>query len=123
MVSQDLASRMVKTSATFPHGINEAYEAGVPLISSTIVTAPRVEESRVAFECTLDRIVTVGNGAYAGNLVLGTILLVYIKDELLEPGKTVDPIKFDVIGRLSGRTQYCGVGSVFDISSEDAKGR
>ena len=123
MVSQDLASRMVKTSATFPHGINEAYEAGVPLISSTIVTAPRVEESRVAFECTLDRIVTVGNGAYAGNLVLGTILLVYIKDELLEPGKTVDPIKFDVIGRLSGGTQYCGVGSVFDISSEDAKGR
>ena len=114
MVSQDLASRMVETSATFPHGINEAQKAGVPLVQSTVVIAPRVKEARVAFECALDRVVTVGNGAYAGNLVLGTILLVHIKDKLLEAGKTVDPIRFDVIGRLSG-TRYCRTGSVFEI--------
>jgi flavin reductase (DIM6/NTAB) family NADH-FMN oxidoreductase RutF len=114
MVSQDLASRMVETSATLPHGVNEAQKAGVALVQSTVVVAPRVEDARVAFECALDRIVTVGNGAYAGNLVLGTILLVYIKDELLEPGRTVDPIRFDVIGRLSG-TRYCRTGSVFEI--------
>jgi flavin reductase (DIM6/NTAB) family NADH-FMN oxidoreductase RutF len=123
MVSRDSASRMVKTSATFPYGINEAQQAGVPLISSTIVAAPRVKESRVAFECTLDRIVTVGQGAHAGNLVLGAIVLVHIKDEILEAGETVDLIKFDVIGRLSGGTRYCEVGSVFEIGSEDAKGR
>ena len=119
MVSQDLASRMVETSATLPHGINEAQKAGVPLVQSKIVVAPRVKEARVAFECALDRIVTVGNGAYAGNLVLGSILLVHIKDEILEAGKIVDLIKFDVIGRLSGGTRYCGVGSVFEIGSED----
>jgi flavin reductase (DIM6/NTAB) family NADH-FMN oxidoreductase RutF len=114
MVSRDLASRMVQTSATFPHGVNEAQEAGIPLVQSKIVAAPRVKETRVAFECALDRIVTVGNGAYAGNLVLGTILLVHIKNELLEEGKTVDPMTFDVIGRLSG-TRYCRIGSVFEI--------
>jgi flavin reductase (DIM6/NTAB) family NADH-FMN oxidoreductase RutF len=118
MVSQDLASRMVKTSTTFPHGINEAQEAEIPLTSSTIVPAPRVKESRVAFECGLDRIVTVGKGAYAGNLVLGTILLLHIKDDVLDAGKIVDSIKFDVIGRLSG-TRYCRTGSVFEISPED----
>jgi flavin reductase (DIM6/NTAB) family NADH-FMN oxidoreductase RutF len=115
MVSQDLASRMVKTSTTFPYGINEAAEAGVPLVSSTIVAAPRVKESRVAFECTLDRIVTVGQGACAGNLVLGTILLVHIKDEILEAEKTVDPIKFDVIGRISGGTRFCRTNSIFEL--------
>jgi flavin reductase (DIM6/NTAB) family NADH-FMN oxidoreductase RutF len=114
MVSQDLAARMVETSATFPHGINEAQKAGVPLAQSTVVVTPRVKEAKVAFECALDRIVTVGNGAYAGNLVLGTILLVHIKDEVLEAGKIVDPIRFDVIGRLSG-TRYCRTGSVFEI--------
>ena len=114
MVTKDLASRMVETSATLPHGVNEAQKAGVPLALSRVVSAPRVKEARVAFECVLDRIVTVGNGAYAGNLILGTILLVHIKDELLEEGKTVDPKKFDVIGRLSG-TRYCGTGSVFEI--------
>ncbi len=115
MVSQDLASAMVKTSTTFPYGINEAAEAGVPLVSSKIVAAPRVKDSRVAFECSLDRIVTVGQGACAGNLVLGAILLVHIKDEILEAGKTVDPIKFDVIGRLSGGNRYCRMGSIFEI--------
>ena len=114
MVSQDLASRMVETSATLPHGVNEAQKAGIPLVQSKTVVAPRVKEARVAFECALDRIVTVGNGAYAGNLVLGSILLVHIKDELLEGGKTVDPVRFDVIGRLSG-TRYCRTDSVFDI--------
>ncbi len=115
MVSQDLASAMVKTSATFPYGINEAAEAGVPLVSSKIVSAPRVKESKVAFECNLDRIVTVGQGANAGNLVLGAILLVHIKDEILEAGKTIDPFKFNVIGRLSGGNRYCKTDSIFEI--------
>jgi flavin reductase (DIM6/NTAB) family NADH-FMN oxidoreductase RutF len=115
MVSQDLASRMVKTSAIFPYGINEAAEAGVPLVSSKIVAAPRVKESRVAFECSLDRIVTVGQRACAGNLVLGSILLVHIKDEILETEKTIDPIKFDVIGRISGGTRFCRTDSIFEI--------
>jgi flavin reductase (DIM6/NTAB) family NADH-FMN oxidoreductase RutF len=114
MVSKDLASCMVETSATLPHGVNEAQKAGVALAQSKVVAAPRVKEAKVAFECALDRVVTVGNGAYAGNLVLGTILLVHIKDEVLVAGKTVDPIKFDVIGRLSG-TRYCRTGSVFEI--------
>jgi flavin reductase (DIM6/NTAB) family NADH-FMN oxidoreductase RutF len=122
MVSQDLASRMVETSATLPHGVNEAQRAEISLGQSKVVAAPRVKEARVAFECVLDRIVTVGNGANAGNLVLGTILLVHIKDELLEGRKTVDPMKFDVIGRLSG-TLYCRTGSVFEISVEGKKER
>lgn len=115
MVSQDLAARMVKTSTTFPYGINEAQEAGVPLIQSKIVAAPCVKESKVSFECALDRIVIVGQGANAGNLVLGTILLMHVNDEILEAGKTIYPIKFDVIGRLSGGTRFCRTDSVFEI--------
>ena len=114
MVSHDLASRMVKTASTRPHGVNEADEAGVALTPATMVAAPRVKEARVAFECTLDRIVTVGQGAHAGNLVLGTILLVHIQDGLLEAGKDVDPIRFDAIGRLSG-TRFCRTQSVFEV--------
>ncbi|HEX9156615.1 MAG TPA: flavin reductase family protein [Syntrophales bacterium] len=114
MVSQDLVARMVKTASTVPRGINEADAAEVPLISSKRVAAPRVKEARVTFECALDRIVTVGQGAHAGNLVLGTILLVHVEDELLEAGKDVDPIRFDAIGRLSG-TRFCRTQSVFEI--------
>ncbi|MEW6264156.1 MAG: flavin reductase family protein [Thermodesulfobacteriota bacterium] len=123
MVSQDLASRMVETSATFPYGTNEADEAGIPLIQSTFIAAPRVKESRVAFECALERIVVIGQGANAGNLVLGAILLVHIQDEVLVAGKTVDPMKFDVIGRLSGGASFCTVKSTFELGADEIKRR
>jgi flavin reductase (DIM6/NTAB) family NADH-FMN oxidoreductase RutF len=115
MVSQDLAPRMVETAATLPYGVNEAAEAKVPLVPSVKVKAPRVRESRVAFECALDRIVTVGEGPCAGNLVLGTILLMHVRDDLIVDGKTIDPVKLDAVGRLSGGTRYCTVKSVFEI--------
>jgi hypothetical protein len=47
----------------------------------------------------------------------------HVKDEVLKAGKIVDLIKFDVIGRLSGGTRNCGVGSVFEIDSAGAKKR
>ena len=112
MVSHDLAERMVKTASTLPRGVNEADEAGVALVPSRKVTAPRVKDARVAFECALDRIVTVGQGANAGNLVLGTILLMHVRDGILEEGKGIDPLRFDAIGRLGGDL-FCRTNSVF----------
>ncbi len=55
--------------------------------------------------------------------IASPILLMHVKDEVLKAGKIVDLIKFDVIGRLSGGTRYCGVGSVFEIDSAGAKKR
>ena len=114
MVSHDLAGRMVKTASTLPRGVSEADEAGVALAPSTKVSAPRVKDARVAFECTLDRIVTVGQGAHAGNLVLGTILLVHVQDGILEEGKGIDPLRFDAIGRLGG-SSFCRTGTIFEL--------
>lgn len=114
MVSHDLAERMVKTASTLPRGVSEADEAGVHLSPSAKVSAPRVKEARVAFECALDRIVTVGQGAHAGNLVLGSILLVHVNNEIVEEGKGIDPLRFDAIGRLGG-ARFCRTGAIFEL--------
>ena len=114
MVSHDLAGRMVKTAASLPRGVSEADEAGVALAPSRKVSAPRVKDARVAFECALDRVVTVGQGAHAGNLVLGTILLVHVRDGIVEEGKGIDPLRFDAIGRLGG-ARYCRLQDIFEL--------
>ena len=119
MVSLDLVSRMVQTAAVFPYGENEAFMAKVPLVPSVQVAPPRVAESKVAFECSLDRLITVGQGACAGNLILGKVLLMHVEDGIVENGRTVDPVRFEAVGRLSG-TRFCTLGSVFEIEAPEA---
>lgn len=115
MVSEDLAPGMVATSATLPPGFDEAQSAGIQMTPSSRVSAPRVRQARIAFECVLDRIVTVGEGACAGNLVLGTVMLMHVCEEIMTPEGTVDCVKLNVVGRLSG-TKYCHVRSVFEMN-------
>jgi flavin reductase (DIM6/NTAB) family NADH-FMN oxidoreductase RutF len=117
VVSEELASRMVQTAATLPPETDEAHEVGIPLAPSTVVKVPRVEQAKVAFECVLDRIVTVGTGADAGNLILGTVKRMHVSDDVLAPGPVVDWEKLHVLGRLSG-TKYCAVHAVFDIDPQ-----
>lgn len=117
MVSEDIAAKMVATSALLPYGVDEAQKVDVPLTPSSSVSAPRVLQARVAFECVLDRIVTVGVGANAGNLILGTIKVMYVDDEVLDVDGTVDWSKLQVIGRLGG-TKYCNIRSSYEINPE-----
>lgn len=114
MVSEELAAGMVATSATLSPGVDEAQNAGIEMTPSSRVSAPRVKQARIAFECVLDRIVTVGEGACAGNLVLGTVKLMHVVDKIMTPEGTVDCAKLNAVGRLSG-TKYCHVRSAFEI--------
>lgn len=117
IVTVDLAVRMVSTSKTLPPEVNEAEESAIPLEPGTAVSAPRVMEAKIAFECVLDRIVTVGSGITTGSLVLGTIQLMHVDKAVLTPDLTVDWEKLCVVGRLSGN-KFCRVDSVFEINPE-----
>jgi flavin reductase (DIM6/NTAB) family NADH-FMN oxidoreductase RutF len=114
VVSEDLTERMVMTSRTLPPDADEAAEAGIALEPSITVQVPRVSDSKISFECLLDRIVTVGAGPNAGNLVIGSIKRMHVSDELLGPGSVVDWKKLRVVGRLSG-SNFCRVRSAFEI--------
>ena len=118
VVSEELASRMVQTAATLPPETDEARQVGIPLVPSTVVKASRVEQATVAFECILDRTVTVGTGADAGNLILGTVKRMHVSNDVLAPGPVVDWEKLHVLGRLSG-TKFCAVRSAFDIDPQE----
>lgn len=116
LVSHALAAPMNTTAAPLPYGENEFAHAGVVPVSSTKVRPPRVADSPVAIECTLDRIVTIGSGVGAGNVVFGRIVAMHIADSVLgDDGKSLDPLKLDLIARLSGDF-YMRTGELFTIT-------
>lgn len=102
VVPYELRDAMNATSAALPHGESEFAAAGLAASPSTKVRPPRVANSPVAFECRLDRIVHVGEGAGAGNIVIGRIVAAHVSESVLTPEGLLDPRKLDLIGRMGG---------------------
>ena len=116
LVSVELLSVMEFSAGAIPYGKDEDTIKEVSWISSSIVTPPRVGEARVSFECTLEQIVRVSQGPDAGNLILGRIQRVHLKDNLLKDNREVNWTGLDALGRLSGN-RYCHVDSVIEGES------
>ena len=114
VVSYALAGPMNATSATLPYGESEAEKFGIAMTPSTKVRPPRVAAAPVAFECTLDRIVNIGEGPLAAHVVFGRIQLVHLSDTVVGADGRIDPAKLDLIGRLSGDL-YCRTTERFAI--------
>ncbi len=106
IVSVDLLSPMEASAKPIPYGEDESFIKGIDLIASRKIAPVRIKEAKISFECTLERIVRVTEGPDAGNLVLGRVRLVHIRDDLLSDSNGIDPKKLDALGRLSGKF-YC----------------
>jgi len=113
IVSADLLSIMEHSAKPIPYGSDESSIKGIHWLPSKTVKPHRIGEAKIAFECSLERIVTVGKGPNAGNLILGLIHLVHVRDDLMENEREVDWLGLDVLGRLSGN-RYCAVHSVIE---------
>jgi flavin reductase (DIM6/NTAB) family NADH-FMN oxidoreductase RutF len=116
LVPHALAGPMNASAAPLPHGESEFDHAGVAPAPSAKVRPPRVAAAPVAFECTLDRIVTIGAGVGAGNVVFGRIVALHVAESVLgADGRSLDPVKLDLVARLSGDL-YMRTGELFTIT-------
>jgi flavin reductase (DIM6/NTAB) family NADH-FMN oxidoreductase RutF len=97
IVDEDLHERMVHASGDWPEDVDEFELTGLTPLPSELVKPPRVAESPAHLECQVDRIVELGESA----LVIGRILLVHVRDEVMTDGR-VDVTKLRPIGRLGG---------------------
>jgi flavin reductase (DIM6/NTAB) family NADH-FMN oxidoreductase RutF len=104
LVSFALAEQMNATSAMLPYGESEFETFGIAAAASQRVRPPRVAAAPVAFECTLDRFVQIGEGPLAANVVFGRIQLAHVSDSVLGDRGKPDPAKLDLIGRMGGET-------------------
>lgn len=114
LVSYPLAAQMNATAASLPHGDSEFEKFGIAAAPSERVRPPRVAAAPVAFECTLDRILPIGEGPLAANVVFGRIQLAHVSDAVLGPDGRPDADALDLIGRMGGES-YARTRERFEI--------
>jgi flavin reductase (DIM6/NTAB) family NADH-FMN oxidoreductase RutF len=115
-----LTEQMNNCAALLPYGESEFSAFGIAETPSQKVRPPRVAASPVAFECTLDRIVHIGEGPLAANVIFGRIIAAHIRDDILGPGGFPDSAKLDLVGRLGGE-DYTRTRETFSFPRPDRK--
>ena len=113
IVVDSIAEAMNATAAEFPEGVDEFEIAGLTHAPSQIVKPPRVAESPVNIECKLDQIVQIGSGEHEHGLVIGTILLMHVRDDVID-GHRIDQAKLMATGRMAGN-MYCHTSDRFEM--------
>lgn len=118
LVNYPLAEQMNRTSALLPYGESEFEAFGIVPAVSDRVRPPRVAEAPVAFECSLERIVQIGEGPLAANVVFGRIHVAHIADAVLGPDGKPDPAKLDLVGRMGGE-MFARTTDTFSLKRPD----
>ena len=114
MVDERIAEAMNQAAHNFPPEIDEIEEAGLTALKSDKVKSPRIAEAPISMECKLIQTVEFGNKPNRNTIILGEILLVHVRDEVLTDGK-IDPWKAKIIGRLGDDNIYCRTTDVFKM--------
>lgn len=109
-------ARAVAAAAEELPGDESEFElTGLSTVRSSVVRPPRVAESPVAFECQTTEVVRTNPGRPAGgNVVLGRVVHVYVRDDLVNDRMHVDSEKLRAIGRMGGQ-DYVSTRDRFDL--------
>jgi len=108
IVNYPIVEQMSLSSTEYDKGVNEFVKAGLTEVPSDRVSVPRVGEAPVAFECVVDRVIPLGDGGGAGNLVLARVVMAHIDDAYLGEDGKLDTRKLDLVARMGGN-DYCRV--------------
>jgi flavin reductase (DIM6/NTAB) family NADH-FMN oxidoreductase RutF len=113
IVNESLAAKMNLTSGAFPEDVSEFEKAGLTAAKADVVNAPLLAESPINLECRLLQIVELGEHPRKSWFVIGEVLLVHVKDEVMVDGE-IQMSRLKAIGRL-GRNDYCSTQGVFEM--------
>jgi flavin reductase (DIM6/NTAB) family NADH-FMN oxidoreductase RutF len=107
---EEYERRMAACAEPLPYGESEFDLSGLTPAPSVRVRPPRVAESPVSFECRTLRVLRLNPGVPGGgNIVIGEVVQVHIRDGVVDARWHVDAAALRAIGRMGGRG-YCRTG-------------
>jgi flavin reductase (DIM6/NTAB) family NADH-FMN oxidoreductase RutF len=115
IVSFSVAEAMNASAAALPPNESEFDFCGVTALASLKISAPRVLESPVQFECRKMHILNIGDGPGGANIVVGSIVHMHIDDHVIGIKDLVDPDLLNAVGRMGG-VSYCRTKDRFDLA-------
>ena len=117
IVSEEIVEPMVACSTDYANDIDEFKVSSFTPLDCQKISAPRVKESKVTFECKLNTIVKIGDSKPGGGyVVIGEIVLFHVNDDIFKNGK-IDLSLLNPVGRLSGNN-YSRVFDSFEVKRQ-----
>lgn len=108
-VGLPLAAQMHKTAMEFDPREDEFDKVGLAKAECVAVRAPRVADAPIAFECKLDRILTVGD--FDDHVVWGRVVKFHVRDDVYLADGRIDTAALGPVGRLAA--EYTLTNNVF----------
>ncbi|MEZ5046566.1 MAG: flavin reductase family protein [Chitinophagaceae bacterium] len=106
VVNYAMVQQMSLASCEYPKGVSEFEKAGFTPQKAQSVKPFLVAESPVNMECRVREIIETGQEGGAGNLIICDVLMMHVKDEILNNENQIDPHKIDLVARMGG-DYYC----------------
>lgn len=115
VAAESYAREVAAAAEELDYGESEFELTGLSAAPSRVVKPPRLAESPVAFECVTEQVIRTRPGApMGGNVVLGRVVHVYLRDDLVDERLHVDPDALRAIGRMGG-LGYCTTRDRFEL--------
>lgn len=108
IVDYDMVQQMSLSSCEYPRGTNEFIKAGFTEQPASVIKPPMVKESKIKMECRVDRVIPLGEGGGAGNLVICEVLCMHLDESILNDSNQIDQLKMHHVARMGG-DWYCKV--------------
>ena len=102
IVNYDIVQQMSLSSTDYDQGVNEFIKSGLTMVDSEKVRPYRVGESPVQLECKVNEVVALGDEGGAGNLVICEVVMMHVKEEILDKDGSIDQYKIDQVARMGG---------------------
>ena len=105
LVSREMAERVNQASAPYPFEVDEFDVTGFTRVPSLTVKPPRVAEAPAALECRVFQLVPQGTGPMHGTWVIGEVLHLWLRDDLVAADGLPDTARLHLASRL-GRDEW-----------------
>ncbi|MEK3888861.1 flavin reductase family protein [Bacillus sp. FSL K6-3431] len=114
IVDEQNVEKINITAASLPPDESEIEKAHLTLIPSEAISIPGIAESKVRFECIVERCIELGDKHSVGtDLIIGKIVRYHIDESIYENGR-INHNRLGAVSRLAG-SNYAKIGEVFSI--------
>lgn len=110
LVDEALVGAMNVCALDFPAETDETSLAGLTLVPGRQLKAPRIAESPVQLECRQHTTLLIGPKRH---LVIGQVVHLHIRDDIVNERLHIDPDRLGLVGRLHGNGWYARIADRF----------
>jgi len=119
-VTYSMVEQISLASTEYAPEVDEFIKSGLTPIDSDLVKPKRVKESPFQMECVLEEMKSFGNGGVSANIAVCRVVKFHVDEDLFTNG-VIDPLKIDLVARMSANFYSRAGAGVFEVEKPVGK--